>query len=153
MGPTVAPGLIMAGMAGGIVTFAQEMLIGLGYSCGEHGADGVFGPATTAAVQAFQAAAGLDTDGHGPGPAPAGSAAWPGRYLLVASPMMAGDDVREVQGKLSERGYGLGSGGVDGIYGPATESSVLGFQLNCMLQRDGVVGPVTWDALEATPTV
>lgn len=41
----------------------QQLLVKLGYSLGKGGADGVSGPATKAAIVAFQTKAGLDADG------------------------------------------------------------------------------------------
>lgn len=37
---------------------------------------------------------------------------------------------------------------VDGIFGPRTESAVMGYQLGNHLTPDGVVGPKTWASLE-----
>lgn len=45
------------------VKHMQEMLITCGYSCGPAGADGIFGTGTSAALRAFQKAAGLAVDG------------------------------------------------------------------------------------------
>lgn len=46
------------------VKFIQNRLIGKGFSCGEKGADGSYGPATKNAVKAFQKANGLKDDGY-----------------------------------------------------------------------------------------
>ncbi len=51
------------GAKGDTVKALQRLLIGAGFSCGSWGADGSFGPATTAAVKDFQSAAGLEADG------------------------------------------------------------------------------------------
>lgn len=51
------------GDKGDAVKALQILLIGRGYSCGSHGADGSFGAATDAAVRAFQKANGLVVDG------------------------------------------------------------------------------------------
>lgn len=51
------------GMAGEVVRAAQFLLNGRGASCGVYGADGDFGPATEAAVLAFQRRNGLEADG------------------------------------------------------------------------------------------
>lgn len=61
---TVYPGyLIKKGKQDDNVRKIQERLIKLGYSCGNRGADGIFGNATYNAVVAFQEANALSTDG------------------------------------------------------------------------------------------
>lgn len=42
---------------------------------------------------------------------------------------------------------------VDGIFGPNTHERVRRFQLSKRLVADGIVGPMTWAALEAGPPV
>lgn len=49
--------------SGNITKLLQERLISLGYSCGDSGADGKFGSGTKAAVEAFQRANNLESDG------------------------------------------------------------------------------------------
>lgn len=64
-----------------------------------------------------------------------------------------GDDVKYCQGILIKLGYNLGSYGADGKFGAKTETAVKAFQKANGLNADGVVGPLTWDALEkAEPT-
>lgn len=57
-----------------------------------------------------------------------------------------GPAVEELQRELSAA---LGTGiAVDGDFGPATKAAVLAFQKREGLKADGVVGPLTWGALE-----
>lgn len=154
----VATGTIARGMRGGIVTFAQELLIGLGYDCGPYGADGDFGPATELAVRRFQGDHGLAVDGiigpqteaavaaaYGNGPGVVEAAPpWPGRYLLLRSPMLAGPDVSAWQQRANVAGFGVGP--VDGFFGPRSRAGCIALQTARRLTVDGVVGPVTWAA-------
>lgn len=56
-----------------------------------------------------------------------------------------GEKVREVQSRLAEWGYYVGS--VDGIYGAETYRAVRRFQRDHGLTEDGVVGPATAQAI------
>ncbi len=56
-----------------------------------------------------------------------------------------GDAVRRIQSRLSALGFACGP--ADGVFGGATESAVKSFQARNGLEPDGIVGPVTWDAL------
>jgi len=67
-----------------------------------------------------------------------------------------GNRVREVQCLLLYWGYSVGPSGVDGDFGPATESAVRRFQADTYgvcgppgLVSDGRVGRHTWSALRA----
>ena len=60
-----------------------------------------------------------------------------------------GTDVAYVQAILAELGYDLGSAGVDGDFGRKTEEAVKAFQrANGLKPVDGVVGPMTYQALQ-----
>ena len=59
-----------------------------------------------------------------------------------------GDDVKYCQECLLKLGYDLGKYGADGKFGDATKKAVMAFQKSKGLNPDGVVGPLTWDALE-----
>lgn len=62
-----------------------------------------------------------------------------------------GDDVKAMQERLIELGYGfyLGRWGADGDFGAGTENAVMAFQDAHGLTVDGIVGPKTWAALDA----
>lgn len=55
-----------------------------------------------------------------------------------------GTNVRKIQYLLRHRGLSLG---VDGIFGPETDSRVRQFQQSNGLVVDGIVGPKTWSKL------
>jgi len=59
----------------------------------------------------------------------------------------SGERVVQVQCILRARGYDLGAGGVDGMFGESTEAAVRKFQSAKGLAVDGQVGPDTWGAL------
>lgn len=102
--------------------------------------DGQYGPATAAAVTAFQAGAGLTADGI------VGPQTWPALVVTTQSGS-SGDAVRAVQqfGLLSIPGDDPLV--VDGSYGPITVARVRFFQESWGLTIDGVAGPETWSFL------
>jgi hypothetical protein len=120
---------INEGATGTIVEVIQYLL-------GAHGqavtVDGVFGPKTRAAVEAYQRSAGLWASGG------VGVRTWP--HLIITVQLgSTGDAVRAVQVVLRV--------GVDGDFGPDTQAAVRSFQSAHHLSVDGVVGPLTWNAL------
>ena len=130
--------------------------------------DGVFGGETEAAVRAFQSTYGLPADGI------VGEVTWreltdvyrglvaslpqrytegvtlpyPGEALSIGS---EGDAVRVLQEYLAfiaESYETIPALSPDGVFGPATEASVIAFQRLFSLPTDnGVVGSITWDAI------
>jgi peptidoglycan hydrolase-like protein with peptidoglycan-binding domain len=109
------------------------------------GVDGVFGPLTKAAVQAFESSRGLAADGI------VGQQTWP-RLVIQVQLGSSGDAVRAVQSQLHSRGDG-NQIAIDGIFGPATDSAVRAFQKLLGLSVDGIVGPQTWNHLVTRFTI
>ncbi|MEU6148231.1 protein kinase [Streptomyces sp. NPDC047081] len=62
----------------------------------------------------------------------------------------SGKRVLQVQCILTRRGYSVGDTGVDGEFGPDTESAVRAFQTERGLDADGIVAHDTWNALRST---
>lgn len=144
-------------MKGADIKRVQNKLNDLGFSAGT--ADGIYGYGTESAVIRFQKVKGLSVDGR------VGQNTWDklmnsigggvsGEYdnnaqyhrvLRVTTPLMRGEDVKQVQNRLNNLGYYVGT--VDGAYGYGTEAEVIKFQKSQGLSADGEVGQNTWDKL------
>ena len=130
-------------------------------------ADGVFGPQTESAVRQWQSNLKLNADGVW---GPATEEATNNLFAFLANlPIVqevnpdneflqalaeatkqvlrlgsTGDSVKIVQAGLNGKYSPLVA---DGVFGPATDRAVRGFQSSRGLVADGVVGPQTWNAL------
>ena len=86
----------------------------------------------------------VEYDGVEPSPQPEPSPGW--RPTIRRG--NKGADVIECQTMLTRLGYDIGKTGIDGDFGRATEAGVKSFQSDHKLVVDGVVGPMTLDALD-----
>lgn len=70
-----------------------------------------------------------------------------GARVLTYEPgnVLVGDDVAQLQQQLQELGFYQNR--VDGHFGPDTHAALMEYQLNSGLQKDGVCGPTTINAL------
>jgi len=73
------------------------------------------------------------------------------RILYRRTPMLQGDDIAEMQRRLS--GLGFDPGGVDGIFGDSSQAALAEFQRNVGLVSDGICGPRTLSELTRVTTL
>ena len=168
--PPPGPRELHKGLTGDDVHWLQSRLTELGYHV-PGGIDGDFGDGTEQAVMNFQGDWDLEVDGI-VGPATRESLAddshradmqppppppeptfptWPGRYMRRGD---EGEDVTTFQARLAERGWVNSRREplvADGWFGRETDRVVRLFQEYAELKVDGVVGPVTWNALWTVP--
>jgi peptidoglycan hydrolase-like protein with peptidoglycan-binding domain len=122
----------------------QEALKTLGFDPGP--VDGIFGEQTENAVKQFQQAKEIPVDGV------VGRVTWinideADQSHPVLTLGSTGLPVRRLQSRMSAVGFD--TGGVDGRFGPKTEAAVRKLQQDFNLTVDGVVGPQTWDVVDA----
>jgi peptidoglycan hydrolase-like protein with peptidoglycan-binding domain len=122
----------------------QEALNALGYDPGP--IDGVFGARTESAVRQFQGAREIAADGV------VGRVTWinideADQSRPVLRNGSTGLPVRRLQSRMSAVGFN--TGGVDGRFGAMTEAAVRKLQQDFNLTVDGIVGPQTWDVVDA----
>jgi peptidoglycan hydrolase-like protein with peptidoglycan-binding domain len=103
--------------------------------------DGAFGIATTNAVKTFQRSHHLTIDGH------VGPNTWT-RLIITLRNGSRGSAVRGLQHQLRFQ-YGYRGVIVDGTFGRDTTAAVKSFQARRHLTADGVVGVLTWKALQS----
>lgn len=150
--PTATKPLLRKGSSGTEVKQLQENLNKLGYNCGK--ADGVFGNNTELAVRNFQKDNGLTADGI------VGNATYTAIDKALSTPIItekkysvlrkgsSGAEVKDLQNKLIQVGYYLGTYGADGSYGDATVTAVRKFQKDNNLSVDGEAGQNTRSTLD-----
>lgn len=148
------PTVLGAGSSGEAVRDLQQRLSEAGFTT-EPDEPGHFGAGTRAAVEAFQHRRGLRVDGScGPQTwaalVEAGFRLGDRRLLYLRQPMLRGDDVAELQQRLSSLGFDTGR--VDGIFGEQTDTATRDFQRNAGLPADGIAGLETLhELLRVTP--
>jgi len=138
------------GSQGEAVIDVQRRLEGLGFTKGID-PEGSYRDGTRAAIEAFQYRRGLRVDGV------CGIQTWSAlveagrrlgdRFLYRRSPMLRGDDVAELQQRLSALGFDTGR--VDGIFGDRTEAALRDLQRGLGLDGDGLCGPATLRSMGA----
>jgi len=131
------------------VAALQVALRAVGLYAGD--VDGLAGPATDAAVRAFQRRRGLGVDGIA-GPRTRAALGRRGRPSYGSRTLRAGAagwDVAALQFELARHGFP--SGPLDGGFGPRVAGAVLRFQAHAGLAADGIAGPATFAALRAPP--
>lgn len=164
------PPTLQEGMSGVEVRTIQYYLSVLSYFYPEIPfvqIDGIFGPATREAVQAFQRMVNIPSDGIvgaqtwnnlqrvyydvinslPPGYQGEGATVYPGYYLTEGA---SGEDVTNLQTYLALIGRtytNLPEIPVTGNFGPQTAEAVRAFQRDFGLPVTGSVGPVTWQRI------
>lgn len=146
--PASASGVLARGSRGAAVAEIQRQLISKGFAVAG-GADGIFGPATEAAVKQFQRSKGLTQSGRvdaatraalaaGGGtpaapPAANGSSGYVGLRLGSSGPKVV-----DLQRALQRFGWVV-RGGADGYFGAATQSVLRTFQRTNGAPQTGVL--------------
>ncbi len=113
--------------------------------------DGIKGPVTRAALESFQAEAGLETTGKSDVRTVA-ALGGPTRRLQglpLVQPGDSGWNVVRLQFLLAWRGFP--SGPFDGVFGVRVLRATTGFQKWAGIELDGVAGPATFKALRKPP--
>lgn len=139
---------LRVGDVGADVAHLKSKLDRAGYAFVNETPD-TFGPAMLEAVRTFQRDRLLRVDGV------CGPLTWESlamadyklgdRLLLLRRPYLRGDDVTELQERLSALGFDTGR--VDGIFGEQTDLALASFQRNAGVTVDHICGPSTIAAL------
>jgi peptidoglycan hydrolase-like protein with peptidoglycan-binding domain len=144
--PAVAVTGLSRGARGEAVKSVQSALVNQGLNVAG-GVDGIFGPGTESALKTFQQQQGLNASGV-VDDATAIALGLASSSFLGLTQGNRGDAVKQLQQRLVNAGITV-TGGVDGIFGPGTQSAVKAFQKQQGYSPTGVVNAATAAALEA----
>lgn len=153
--------MLRLGSSGDAVLVLEDRLVELGY--GLAGVDSVFGSDTRSAVLVLQEAAGVGVDGivgpvtwgvldsglraPEPAPDPEPEPRPPDGDSTLLKEGSSGPEVLALEQRLQALGYWLP--GADDVFDINTHHAVVALQKAAGIGRDGVVGPITRDALES----
>jgi peptidoglycan hydrolase-like protein with peptidoglycan-binding domain len=130
---------LQSGSTGAAVKAAQCLL------GGTNEPSGTFDTATTDAVKAFQTRIGLPANGV------IGASTWTALLSAGDKPTLRSGATGTAVSRL-QRSFTAALGrtaGIDGQFGPVTDTAARDYQRTRQLTVDGVVGPATWTALQA----
>lgn len=142
-----AADIVVSGVAPREVAKYAESIGIKGIGLYETNADGHFTHVDTRDVKSFwygQNEAKRTTFG-GSTPAPAPKPSVNNNVLSIGD---TGENVRKLQEQLVKLGYNVGSKGPDGDFGSKTYAAVIDFQRKHNLDDDGIVGPLTENAIK-----
>ena len=148
-----AADIVVAGVAPREVAKYAESIGIKGIGLYETNADGHFTHVDTRDVKSFwygqneakRTTFGGSTPAPDPSPAPAPQPSINNNVLSIGD---TGEDVRKLQEQLVKLGYNVGSKGPDGDFGSKTYAAVIDFQRKHNLKDDGIVGPLTENAIK-----
>ena len=148
-----AADIVVTGVAPREVAKYAESIGIKGIGLYETSADGHFTHVDTRDVKSFwygqneakRTTFGGSTPAPDPSPAPAPQPSINNNVLSIGD---TGEDVRELQEWLVKLGYNVGSKGPDGDFGSKTYAAVIDFQRKHNLKDDGIVGPLTENAIK-----
>ena len=148
-----AADIVVSGVAPAEVAKYAESIGIKGIGLYETSADGHFTHVDTRDVKSFwygqneakRTTFGGSTSAPTPTPTPAPQPSINNDVLSIGD---TGEDVKELQEWLVKLGYNVGSKGPDGDFGSKTYAAVIDFQRKHNLKDDGIVGPLTENAIK-----
>ena len=148
-----AADIVVSGIAPREVAKYAESIGIKGIGLYETNADGHFTHVDTRDVKSFwygqneakRTTFGGSTPAPNPSPAPAPKPSVNNNVLSIGD---TGENVRKLQEQLVKLGYNVGSKGPDGDFGSKTYAAVIDFQRKHNLDDDGIVGPLTENAIK-----